>query len=148
VIERVGASGQTLLGRTRDGECLRVASGADDPGVIHVDIDGTRIGTVDVIKDRWFDWVTMAAGTVSLDAGTSVIRLTWADGANINLDWLDIRPTTPPPDATIAGRFQQYSNKGASAGVAVGVERGTGGQWGGTGDSYIEFCTGIETAGE
>jgi len=63
VIERVGASGQALLGRTRDGEFvqytvevaaadefevrLRVASGADAPGAINVDVDGARVGTVD-----------------------------------------------------------------------------------------------------
>jgi len=175
VIERVGASGQTLLGRTRDGEFvqytvevaaadefevrLRVASGADAPGVIHVDIDGARVGTVDVDRTGWFAWETLSAGLVSLDPGSHVVRLTWDEGANINFDWLDFRSTTPQAaecasgvveaeDATLAGRFVASYSFSASGDEAVGVERGTGGYFRGAGDSYVEFCTSVETAGE
>jgi len=174
-IERVGASGQALLGRTRDGEFvqytvevadadefeirLQVASGADAPGVIHVDVDGARVGTVDGDTDGWFQWTARTAGTVALDAGTHVVQLTWADGANVNLDWIDFRSTTPQPaqcdagvleaeDATIAGRFGAGDFDQASGGSAVGVERGAGGFFGGVGDSYVEFCTSVATAGE
>lgn len=177
VIEGVGASGQTLLGRTRDGEFvqytvevaepdqfeirLRVASGAEAPGVIDVAVDGESVGVVDGDTDRWFDWQTRSAGVVQLDAGTHVIQLTWADGAEVNLDWIDVRSTTPPPaqcaagmheaeDAVIAGRFETrtFFNDGLSRGGAVGVTRGSGGYWAGVGDNFIEFCASVPTAGE
>jgi len=175
VLEQVGASGKTLLGRTRDGEFvqytvevaaaddfevrLRVASGADAPGVIHVDVDGARLGTVDVDRNGWFAWETLSPGIVSLDPGSHVVRLTWDEGANINFDWLDFRSMTPQPsqcasglveaeDATLAGRFVASNFVGASGGRAVGVARGTGGYFRGAGDSYVEFCTSVETAGE
>jgi len=175
VIERVGASGQALLGRTRDGEFvqytvevaeadefeirLRVASGDDAPGVIEVDVDGERVGTVRGNTGRWFDWRARSAGIVALDPGTHVVQLTWADGADVNLDWIDFRSTSPQPaecapglqeaeDAAIAGRFRSVDFDNASGGTAVGVQRGTGGFWRGVGDNWIEFCTSVETAGE
>jgi len=172
VINNVGASGRTLLGRTRDGEFvrytvnvdtaeeydvrLRVASGHPSPGVIHVDIDGNRVGTIDGDTDTWFDWTARSAGTVTLEPGTHTVQLTWADGAQINLDWLDLTPTTPQPatcdtgtleaeDATLAGRFEIAT---ASDITFAAVPRGSGGWWNGVGDNYVEFCAGVETAGD
>lgn len=174
-IDNAGASNGSLLGRTRDGEFvqytlnideateldvrLRVASGATDPGVIHVDIDGDRLGTVDGDTERWFDWVVRSAGTTTLEPGTHTVRLTWAEGANVNFDWIDFVSTAPQlptcsaetieaEAATVAGRFQIGNDTDASGGQYVAVPRGSGGWWRGASDNYVEFCVGVTTAGQ
>lgn len=118
VFERSSASDGALLGRTRDGEFvqytidleaaatfearLRVASGSSTAGVIHVDVNGERVGSVDGATGAWFDWQIRSAGSIALDAGAQVVQLTWAEGADVNLDWLELAPTSAPitPTAT------------------------------------------------
>lgn len=168
-----GASG-ALIGRTRDGEFLEytvtvaepatfdvrlsVASGSESPGVIHVDIDGERLGTVSGDTDRWFDWSARSAGTVELPAGTSTVRLTWDDGANVNLDWFDMRPVGPQSptcesgeqeaeSARVAGRFRTIEDDAASGAAYVDVQRGTRGWLNGVSDSFVEFCFGVSEPG-
>jgi len=172
-IENTGSSG-ALIGRTRDGEYveytvevaeadtfeirLAVASGADSPGVINVDVDDAEVGTVDGGTNRWFDWRVRSAGTIELDPGTHIVRLTWDDGANVNFDWFEIRSTTPSAvscptgtieaeDATRNGRFELVENDDANGGFHVEVPRGSGGWWNGASDNWVDFCVGVETAG-
>jgi len=109
----VGADGYTI-GRTRDGEWLeytvrfdeaaryrvdlRVASGHADPGAIEVTIDGNRIGQLDVNPRGWWTFRTLSVGTANINPGLHKIRLTWKDGAQINLDHLAISEHFAPPD--------------------------------------------------
>jgi len=174
-IDGVGASGAALLGRTRDGEFttytmdvdasqefevrLRVASGHVAPGVIHVDIDNERVGTVDGNTERWFDWTSRSAGTVTLEPGEHTLKLTWDDGANVNLDRIDIVATAPAPatcaedyqstaDATLNGRFDYVASEWGDDGGPVAVPRGSGGRWYAPSDDYVEFCASVAEAGD
>ena len=173
-ISNSAASG-ALIGRTRDGEYLEymvtandvatydvrlaVASGDAAPGVIHVDVDGERVGTVSGDTTRWFDWTPRSAGTVTLQPGEHVVRLTWDDGANVNLDWLEFRDLAPSEptcatglieaeDAEIAGRFEIVMSGDASGGAHVEVAAGTGGWWNGKSDSWVDFCFAAPGAGQ
>lgn len=117
VFERSSASDGALLGRTRDGEFvqytidlgaaatfearLRVASGSSTAGVIQVDVNGERVGSVDGATGAWFDWQIRSAGNIALDAGAQVVQLTWAEGADVNLDWLELEPTSAPVTPTV-----------------------------------------------
>lgn len=174
-IDNAGASG-ALIGRTRDAEFveytidvaeadtfevrLAVASGADRPGLIEVAdaTAGRLVGIVQGGTDRWFDWRVRSAGTIDLDAGTHVLRLTWEGGGNVNFDWLEVLSTTPSDatcqsgplqaeNAAISGRFEVVASAEASEGFHVEVPHGSGGWWNGASDSWIEFCTGVERAG-
>lgn len=173
IIDNSGASGGVLLGRTRDGEFtqytvevaeadefevrLSLASGHPDPGVIHVDVDGERVGTVAGGTNRWFDWTTRSAGTVTLEPGSHVVQLTWDQGAQINLDWLEVVSTTSIPaqcpsgtleaeGAMLSGKFETGESSTASGGKYAHVPRGAGGWWNGESDSYVEFCASVDSA--
>jgi len=110
----VGDDGLTI-GRTRDGEWLeysvrfdeaaryrfdlKVASGHPDPGAIEVTIDGNRVGQVDVNPRGWWTFRTLTAGTANINPALHKIRLTWKDGAQINLDHMIISKHVTPPDS-------------------------------------------------
>jgi len=96
-----------------------------------------------------------SAGTVNLDAGAHTVKLTWDEGANVNLDLVKFVATTPGPascdagyqsvdDATLAGRFAPVANGDPSA---VAVPRGDGGRWFAPNNDYVEFCVSVDEPG-
>jgi|GEM_PF-112851 len=105
-----GEPGGYTVGRTRDGDWteytfdaattdnytfwLRVATGHAAPGTISVMIDGMPIGKVAPTATGWWTWQRLVVGAADLVAGTHVLRLTWGEGAQINLDRIDIGLTS------------------------------------------------------
>ena len=101
----VGEPGGVTVGTTRDGEwleytveaanggiydfTLRVASGAADPGAIDISIDGRTVGRLAPEPLGWWNWAEQPAARAYLPSGKHIVRLTWADGAEINLDWFE-----------------------------------------------------------
>lgn len=103
----VGEPGGITVGTTRDGEWLeytleaanggifdfdlRVATGAADPGAIEVSIDGRSVGEIAPEPNGWWNWSISRAARAYVPRGRHIVRLTWKDGAEINLDWFESR---------------------------------------------------------
>lgn len=115
--------GGHTVGTTRTGEWLeytveaqvdgpyvasvRLASGAANPGSLELAIDGEVVGDVDVRNTGgWWRWTTPVFGNVELTPGEHVVRLTWTDGADINVDWFALGERGPRVENSIPGRVE------------------------------------------
>jgi len=85
----------------------RVASGEASPGSLELTIDGDLVGAIDVDNTGgWWQWTNPVFGSADLDAGEHVVRLTWTDGADINVDWLAFDARRPRVASSVPGRVQ------------------------------------------
>jgi len=115
--------GGYTIGTTRTGEWLeytvdaqvdglyiasvRLASGAANPGSLELRVDGDVVGIIDVDNTGgWWQWTNPVFGNVTLAAGEHVVRLTWTDGADINVDWLALDERRPRAASSIPGRVE------------------------------------------
>lgn len=104
------ATGEYIVGRTRNGEwteydietdkdglyrvSMRYASGlpTDRVGSATVTIDGRVVGTLDgESTGAWWDFVVRPVGTLELTRGTHRLRVTWGNGAEMNFDRLGMQ---------------------------------------------------------
>lgn len=110
------------IGWTADGEWLeydvnvpedgifdlraRVAA-AFSPGALEFAVDGQTVATIDVGDTGGFQrWSVVTQAAVKLEQGDRRVRVTWRDGANINLNWFEfVEAGSTSSPAPIANGF-------------------------------------------
>lgn len=116
--ERNGAGDDYVIGRTETNEwvqyTIRVtqsdsyrfdfyvgaggsAANNNEPGRLRYAVDGVTKATIDVqSNNQWWSYQRYSPPAISLSAGTHVVRVSWLDGGNINLDRFELRGSGSP----------------------------------------------------